>query len=132
MLQRIEFRDKGTGFAVWYPDEPFIVWGSGEQGRAFVHVDDVVEALFLSMARGLGKGMIQIGPNVCTRIRDIAEILVEISKKDVEIRYDHSKPEGDRGRCADYTKAKQELGWNPKVDLRTGLNQVYEWIQKEL
>ena len=52
--------------AIRYPEEDFIVWGSGNQGRAFVHVDDIVDALVLAKDKGLGEGLIQIGPNHCT------------------------------------------------------------------
>ena len=115
--------------AIEYPKNDFVVWGSGEQGRAFVHVDDVVDALMLAMEKGLGKGLIQIGPDFCTPIKDIAEMINEISGKHMNIIYDASKPEGDRGRCADYSKARKVLGWAPRVDLRKGLAELYQWIQ---
>ncbi len=118
--------------AARYPDEPFIVWGSGAQGRAFVHVSDIVDALVMSIDTGLGKGTIQIGPSVCTSIREIAETMVKISGKDIDIQYDTSKPEGDRGRCADYTKATKILGWKPKVGLKEGLTQLYSWIKNRV
>lgn len=118
--------------AIRYPDEPFIVWGSGSQGRAFVHVDDVVDALVAGVQRGLGQGAIQIGPGVCTSIREVAEHVVAISGKDIEIHYDLTAPEGDRGRCADYGKARSILGWNPKVSLPDGLGRLYEWMELQL
>lgn len=115
--------------AIEYPKNDFVVWGSGEQGRAFVHVDDVVDALMLTMEKGFGKGLIQIGPDFCTPIKDIAELIKEISGKNMNIIYDTTKPEGDRGRCADYSKAKQILGWEPSVELRKGLAGLYRWIE---
>jgi nucleoside-diphosphate-sugar epimerase len=118
--------------AIRYPDEPFVVWGTGEQGRAFVYVDDVIDALIETMRRGLGKGVIQIGTEVCTAIRDIAEVIVEISGKPIEICYDASRPEGDRGRAADYSKARKILNWSPRVGLREGLERVYRWVEAEL
>ena len=118
--------------AVLYPGEEFIIWGSGAQGRAFVHVDDVVDALVLVLERGLGKGVIQIGPDVCTSIREIAEHIADIADKGLEIQYDLTKPEGDRGRCADYSKAREVLGWEPKTELRSGLEDLYRWIRKEI
>ena len=118
--------------AIRHPEEPFVVWGSGAQGRAFVHVDDVVDALVASVDRGLGQGTIQIGPDVCTSIREVAEIVVSISGKDISIEYDLAAPEGDRGRCADYAKAREVLGWTPKVSLRDGLREMYEWIDSRL
>ncbi|MFW2404423.1 MAG: NAD-dependent epimerase/dehydratase family protein [Gammaproteobacteria bacterium] len=118
--------------AIDYPNKPFVVWGSGEQGRAFVHVDDVIDGLVAAMQKGLGQGIIQLGPDVCTSIREIAETVVEISGKHIEIVFDTSKPEGDRGRCADYSKARDVLGWQPRVGVRDGLEQLYAWIENQL
>lgn len=118
--------------AIRYPIEPFVVWGSGNQGRAFVHVDDVVHALVSTLKRGLGQGVIQIGPDVCTSIRKIAEMIVELSGKDIDIDYDMSRPEGDLGRCANYSKAKEILGWTPKIKLFDGLKRLYKWVENKL
>ncbi len=118
--------------AIEFPDQPFVVWGSGAQGRAFVHVNDIVDALVSTLKNGFGQGVIQIGPDVCISIREIAETLVEISGKDISIDYDLSKPEGDRGRCADYSKAKRILGWEPRTSLREGLEETYRWIEARL
>jgi nucleoside-diphosphate-sugar epimerase len=116
--------------AIKYPTVPFNVWGSGEQGRAFIHVDDVVNGLMLALEKGWGQGPIQLGPSICTSIKEIAEEIVEISGKDIDIFYDSTKPEGDKARSADYTKAKTILGWEPKINLRVGLEQQYNWIKK--
>jgi nucleoside-diphosphate-sugar epimerase len=118
--------------AVNYPDEPFNVWGSGEQGRAFIHVDDVVNALALALEKGWGQGVIQIGPNVCTSIKKVAEMIVKASEKNIDIFYDTSKPEGDKARSADYSKAKKILGWEPQVDLEEGIRKQYAWIQQQI
>jgi nucleoside-diphosphate-sugar epimerase len=118
--------------AIAYPNEPFNVWGSGEQGRAFIHVEDIVNALCLALERGLGKGVIQIGPSVCTSIKEIAEQVIEISGKEIEAIYDKSKPEGDKARSADFSKAKAILGWEPKVSLKEGLKSQFSWIKKQM
>lgn len=118
--------------AVVFPEEPFVVWGDGSQGRAFVHVEDVVTALVAAIDRGLGHGVIQIGPDVCTSIREVAEMIVAISGKLIEIVYDTEQPAGDRGRCADYGKARTVLGWTPHVELAVGLRDVYAWVERQL
>jgi nucleoside-diphosphate-sugar epimerase len=92
--------------AINHPIEDFVVWGSGEQGRAFFHVNEVVDALMMTREKGLGKGMIQIGPSVCTSILEIVETVVKVSGKNITITYDVTKPEGDKPRSADYLKAK--------------------------
>lgn len=118
--------------AIRYPEEQFTVWGSGEQGRAFVYVDDVVDALCLALEKGWGQGYIQIGPGECTSVKEIAERIVCISGKNIPIVFDLTKPEGDKARCADYSKAKKVLGWAPRVGLHDGLLSTYAWVEKQL
>ncbi len=116
--------------AAKYPAEPFIVWGSGQQKRAFVHVDDVIDALIAVREKGLNQGVIQIGPAQSNSIREIAETIVRISGKNISIQYDLSKPEGDKDRTADFSKATRILGWSPRVDLQTGLERTYRWCNE--
>ena len=118
--------------AINYPNEAFNVWGSGDQGRAFIHVDDIVDGIILALDKGWSHGPIQLGPSICTSIKEIAEAIVKISKKEIDIFYDISKPEGDKARSADYSKAKKLLGWEPKVSLLSGLSNQYNWIKKQL
>lgn len=118
--------------AINYPKEDFIVWGSGRQGRAFIHVKDVVDAIMLALEKSWSEETIQIGPSVCTTIKEIAEAIVEISGKEIEIKYDTTKPEGDKARAANYSLAKSVLGWTPNVNLIDGLTEQYKWIMKQL
>ena len=118
--------------AAEWPKGAFTVWGSGRQGRAFVHVDDVVDGLIAVLEHGLGQGPIQLGPNTCTTIREAAETVVRVSGKPIEIQYDPTKPEGDLGRCADYGKAQSLLGWRPKVSFETGIAALYAWAEQRL
>lgn len=118
--------------AINYPNEPFHVLGSGEQGRAFIHVEDIVDGIVLAMEKGWGHSPIQLGPSVCTSIKEIAETVVEISGKKIDIFYDTSKPEGDKARSADSTKANKILGWEPKVVLKEGLMKQYHWIKTQI
>lgn len=118
--------------AINYPNEEFIVWGSGNQGRAFVHVNDIVDALVRALDKGWGHGWIQIGPDHSTTIREIAYKVAEISGKDLEPVFDMTKPEGDSARYADYTKARTILGWELHTDLDEGLRECYAWIEKQI
>jgi GDP-D-mannose 3',5'-epimerase len=118
--------------AICFPVESFTVWGSGNQGRAFVHVDDVVDALVATADRGLNKGLIQIGPSHCTSIGDLSRIIVGISGKPINIKFDTTKPEGDHSRFADYSKAQQLLNWSPRIGIRDGLSELYRWIENRI
>jgi|TARA_B110000902_G_scaffold144532_1_gene166699 nucleoside-diphosphate-sugar epimerase len=118
--------------AINYPNEPFHVWGSGEQGRAFIHVNDIVDGIVLAMEKGWGHGHIQLGPSICTSIKEIAETVVKISGKEIDVFFDKTKPEGDKARSADFTKAKTILGWEPRVNLREGLEHQFIWIKSQI
>jgi GDP-D-mannose 3',5'-epimerase len=118
--------------AIIYPDVDFEVWGSGRQGRAFIHVNDVVDALIKTKSSGMGHGAIQIGPSVCTSISRVAEEIIKVSNKGISIKYDLTKPEGDKARCADYSKAKQILGWEPRITLNQGIADMYKWCESML
>jgi nucleoside-diphosphate-sugar epimerase len=118
--------------AIQHPREEFVVWGSGNQRRAFVYVDDVVDALEAVREAGLNQGVIQIGPSQSHSIREIAELVVALSGKQISIRYDTTKQEGDRDRTADFSKAKRILGWAPTTDIRKGLERTYRWCSNFL
>ncbi len=118
--------------AIRYPDEDFVVWGSGAQRRAFVFVDDAVDALVRVVERGMNQGVIQIGPATSTSIREVAEHVVAAAGRDIPIRFDTSKPEGDFDRAADWTKAHAVLGWRPTVDVAEGIRRTYAWCETAL
>ena len=118
--------------AINFPEEDFIVWGSGNQRRAFLYVDDVVDAIILLIKKGMGNGVIQIGPGESYSITDIAERIVKMSGKDIEIKYDLTRPEGDKDRTADSSKARGILGWQQKVSLDEGLQRTYTWANDYL
>ncbi|MEI6264161.1 MAG: NAD-dependent epimerase/dehydratase family protein [Sphingobacteriia bacterium] len=113
--------------------ETLQVWGSGNQGRAFIHVDDIANAFALALSKSNLPQIIQIGPSYCTSIKELVLTLKDkVLKKDIEIFYDKSKPEGDIGRSADYTIAKNVLGWEPLINLEKGLLLTTNWIQEKL
>jgi GDP-D-mannose 3',5'-epimerase len=113
--------------------EDFVVWGNGEQTRSFMYVSDCVEALVRLEVRASSPPLIvNVGSDKPTPIRVLAEKIVEISGKNIEIKYDPSKPAGPLSRTADITKARKVLGWSPKVSLEEGLRKTYAWAEKRL
>lgn len=109
-------------------DGTLVVWGDGRQGRAFVHVDDVVLAIRLALEYKGGVRNFMIGPDRCTTIAEVADIIC--SHPGVEARqiaFDTSKPTGDVGRFANYALAHEHLGWRPQVEIRQG---IYDLIDR--
>ena len=72
-------------------NEEFIIWGSGKQRRSFVYIDDVIEALLMSIEINKGHEVVQIGPEKSISIEEIAYKLLEISKKNVKPIFDTTK-----------------------------------------
>lgn len=118
--------------AIRCPDEEFVVWGSGNQRRAFLFVEDAVDGLLRLAERGMDQGVIQIGPDASISIREIAERVVDISGKSIDIHYDTDRPEGDMDRAADWSRAKNILNWKPRIAIDQGLNKTYNWCQEWL
>jgi GDP-D-mannose 3', 5'-epimerase len=118
--------------AIEYPGKSFQVWGSGKQGRAFLHINDAVDALVSAIPGSFGQGPIQIGPDICVSIKDISELIVQVSQKDITIQFDLTKPEGDGGRRADFSKASRLLNWSPRVNIEAGIESLYRWIYAEM
>jgi nucleoside-diphosphate-sugar epimerase len=97
--------------AIRYPDEEFVVWGSGKQARDFVFISDVVDALLRLPLRGMRQGVIQIGTAKETTVAELASLIVQISGKNIPIRFDTDKPEGDGGRSGNFDRASKILNW---------------------
>jgi GDP-D-mannose 3', 5'-epimerase len=115
-----------------FPEEDFVVWGSGEQRRAFLYVDDVVDAIEAMLEKGMNNGVIQIGPSESNSIADIAKKIVALSGKNINIHFDKSKPEGDKDRSANSSKAQKIIGWKQKILIDEGLSLTYQWAFENL
>jgi GDP-D-mannose 3',5'-epimerase len=119
--------------AVRYPDEEFVVWGDGTQSRDFLYVKDCVEALLkLEDKASYPPLKVNVGHPDTVSIRELAELVVQVSGKSIEIKFDPSKPAGPRSRIPDVRKARRELNWEPTTSLREGLERTYRWIEDSL
>ena len=115
--------------AITAKDRELTVWGTGAQGRAFVHVTDVVSAIRLALKYSGLVSTFMIGPNHCTTIRNVADIILAHPRIDIaKLVFDVSKPTGDIGRFADSTLAEKELGWKMSVDFRDGVHELIDRI----
>jgi len=118
--------------AVLYPKEDFIVWGSGKQARDFVFVGDVIDALIRTPLHGMGHGVIQIGTARETTIGELASLIIKVSGKNIPLRFDTEKPEGDGGRSGNFDKAADILAWDVFTPLEDGLMQTYKWAEDQI
>ncbi len=105
------------------------VYGDGEQSRDFTHVDDIVEANWLAFEKALPGEVFNIGGGSRITLNGVIEIIKEIAGRELEVDYE-AKQKGDvRHTMADMAKAKEKLGYKPKVLIQDGLKTEYDWIK---
>lgn len=107
------------------------IWGDGEQTRSFMHVDDCVEGIYRIMQSNYSLPL-NLGRDDMISINELVDLVCEISGKKLIKKHDLTKPQGVRGRNSDNTLCKSVLGWEPVIDLKTGLNETYRWIDHYL
>ena len=114
-------------------DRTLTVWGDGTQGRAFVHVRDVVAAIVLALRYAGETPTFMIGPGKCTTIGELAEMIRDHPSVGIDsVVFDVNRPTGDIGRFADASLATRELGWSPSIGFRQGLHELIDRIVDDL
>ena len=104
------------------------LWGDGSAKREFLHVDDLAEALLICMERYDSEEIINIGTGEDVTIKELAEMIVEVTGYENDYEWDTSKPNGTPRKVLNVDKVKS-LGWEPKISLREGLESTYEWMK---
>lgn len=110
--------------------QPLVITGTGEETRDFTFIGDTVAALQLAMdTSGAVGGTFNVGSGMETRVRDLAEMILEVCGAPRAIEYRPRRGwDGVNRRCADISRAKAVLAYTPSTDLRTGLTQTYRWF----
>jgi nucleoside-diphosphate-sugar epimerase len=106
---------------------PFVVWGTGEQIRNWTHVSDIVEGTILAAEHVDDGTAINLGTTERTRVIDAAREVLKRTSLDVPILPDPSKPTGPYNRVCDNALGKRLLGWEPKVSFDEGLARTIRW-----
>jgi len=113
------------------PDNTSIeVWGSGQQTRSFLFIDECVEAS-IRLMRSDFIGPVNIGSEEMVSINGFAKMIIDISGKNIGIS-NISGPVGVNGRNSDNKLIAEKLSWQPSLPLINGLKQTYEWINNQL
>ena len=107
-------------------DEPeVIVWGSGTPRREFLHADDMADACVFLMKNYNEEGLINIGVGEDLSIKELAEIIKEITGYKGNIVFDSSKPDGTPRKLMDVSKLSSH-GWQASIGLKDGIRSVYK------
>ena len=111
-----------------FKEAPFEVWGSGHQGRDFVHIDDVLDCIEVAMDKIHDGTAINIGQGVLTSFRELIALFCEFADYSPEIKPLLDKPVGVHSRYCDMTWVKENLGWEPKISIKEGMRRVYDAV----
>jgi GDP-L-fucose synthase len=100
------------------------IWGSGTPLREFLFVDDLADASFLVMQEYNEKQFLNIGMGTDLSIRDLAQLIQKIIGFEGDLIFNTEKPDGTPRKVMDISKIKS-MGWEPKIDLETGIRLAY-------
>ncbi len=107
-----------------------IIWGSGNQTRSFIYVEDVARAMMEITEKYTVADPVNIGTEEEIKINELAKMILRIFKKNLTLVFDKSRPEGQPRKFADIRKAKRVLKWEPEFSLETGLKKTIEWFKR--
>lgn len=107
------------------------VYGDGKQTRSFLYVDECVEGIRRLMESDCIEPL-NIGSDEVISINDFAQMIIDISEKEVVIKNIDVPQLGVRGRNSDNTLIKEKLGWSTVQPLKVGIEKTYKWIKNQL
>jgi GDP-L-fucose synthase len=105
------------------------LWGTGSPRREFLHVDDLAEACVYMLHHYNEKGLVNIGTGEDVTIKELAELIQEITGYTGTIRWNTDKPDGTPRKLMDVSKINS-FGWKAKIDLNNGIKMIYEIIKE--
>ena len=111
--------------------EDLTVYGEGSQTRSFCYVSDEIAGI-LALAASDEHEPTNIGNPDEFTILKCAQVILEVTGSRSKIRYEPLPQDDPKQRCPDISKAKRLFGWEPKIDLRTGLKMSLEYFKKAL
>ena len=104
------------------------VWGTGAASREFLFVDDAAEGIVAAAQHYEGAEPVNLGANRELAIKELVEIIADLTGFDGEIRWDESRPDGQPRRCVDATRERDMFGFQETTDFREGMVKTIDWF----
>ncbi|HDO27110.1 MAG TPA: NAD-dependent epimerase/dehydratase family protein [Bacteroidetes bacterium] len=113
-------------------EDPFEVWGSGKQGRDFVHIDDIIDLIEILMDNVNDGSAYNIGSGKLTSFLELIDVFASFAGYKPTIKPLLDKPVGVHSRYCDMSLVREKFGWMPKISLEEGMRRVYEAAKKRM
>jgi len=107
-----------------------VLWGDGSPTREFLYVDDATEGLLLAAERYDGAEPVNLGTGSEISIRELAELIAELTGFEGEIVWDTTQPNGQPRRSLDTSRARELFGFEARTSLREGLERTIAWYRE--
>jgi GDP-L-fucose synthase len=104
-------------------------WGDGSPTREFLYVEDAAEGIVLASERYDKADPVNLGSSFEISIRDLVNLIAEVTSFYGKITWDTSQPNGQPRRKLDTTRAEQEFGFRSQTEFREGLRRTVEWYE---
>ena len=108
-----------------------VAWGTGSPRREFLHVDDLADACAFLLGQAEPPDWINVGTGTDVTIRELTELVAEVTGYRGRIVWDATKPDGTPRKLMDVSRLSA-LGWRARVDLRSGVERTYASFREEL
>lgn len=118
----IEAREEGA--------DSITAWGTGEPTREFLYVKDAVDGILKATERFEKSEPVNLGSGMEISIRELIELITDLTDFEGQIEWDTSKPDGQPRRRLDVSRAKHEFGWEATTEFVDGLNETIEWYEE--
>jgi GDP-L-fucose synthase len=110
-------------------EDEVVLWGDGSPTREFLYVEDCVEGLVLAADRYDGPEPVNLGADKEISIRELAELVADVTGFEGRITWDESKPGGQPRRSVDATRARELFGFEARTPLRDGIERTVAWYR---
>ena len=113
-------------------NDSVVVWGNGEEERDLLYVDDLLTCLDKIIEKQKDfYCLVNVGTGKAISISSLVNEIIRVSKKNLKVVYDETKPTIKTKLCVDITRVKNLFGWSPKVSLEEGIKKTLTWYNKK-
>ena len=118
----IEAQDRG--------DKELVAWGDGSPTREFLFVEDAADGIVTAAEKYNGSEPVNLGSGFEISIKDLTEMIINLTGFEGELVWDTQKPNGQPRRGLDVSRAKEYFGWQAQVPFEEGMRRTIEWFKE--